>query len=243
MDSATLAYVYLSFLTAALLKGVTGLGFSTLCLPLLAVLLDPKVGISLVLVPSLSSNVLVMLRAGNIGEACKRFWPVYLAAIPGLFLGVRMLASLDSGGSRMFLGAVLILYALWALRARPGSISHRAERCLSGPVGVCTGLVNGFTGSQIMPLLPYMLALNMGKDVFVTGINLSFTISSVCMLGLLGGQGMLSSSIVGVSAMGVVFVAVGIWLGGVIRSRLHEVRYRQAVLCFLLVAGGALVLK
>ena len=50
---------------AAFLKGITGLGFSTICLGMLANIIPLPVAIPMVIIPSLSSNVIVMVQAGH----------------------------------------------------------------------------------------------------------------------------------------------------------------------------------
>lgn len=78
MDFVTIVQAFIAFFIASFLKGLTGLGFSTLCLGFLVVFLDLKLAIPLVVLPSLSSNIMVMVEAGRFLEALKRFWPLYL---------------------------------------------------------------------------------------------------------------------------------------------------------------------
>ncbi len=243
MNIQTTGYVFLAFFAAAFLKGITGLGFSTICLPILSTFIDLKAAIPLVLVPSLSSNVLVMVQAGRFEEALKRFWPLYLSAIPGLVLGVSVLSSVQSSWSRAVLGAILFLYALWAWRTQSHALSTQVERRWSCPVGLVTGVVNGITGSQVMPVLPFMLALKLHKDLFVQAINLSFTFSSLVMLLLLSRFGILSWGIVGVAMVGILPVALGIFLGGKLRHQLPDDAFRKVVLVFLLAIGLSLVIR
>lgn len=244
MDIWTTVYVFLAFFAAAFLKGITGLGFSTICLPILSTFIDLKAGIPLVIVPSLSSNVLVMAQAGRFQEALRRFWPLYISAIPGLILGVSVLSSVKSSWSRAVLGAILFIYALWAWRTQTSiALSSQAERRWFIPVGLVTGVVNGITGSQVMPALPFMLALQLHKDLFVQAINLSFTLSSLVMLVLLSRFGILSWDILGVAVVGILPVALGIFLGGKLRQRLPDDAFRKVVLVFLLVIGLSLVVR
>ena len=235
--------VYLTFFIAACLKGITGLGFSTICLPILATVVEPKVSIPLVILPSLLSNALVMMQAGGLGQAVNRFWPIYVSAIPGLFLGVFVLHSTNSGVSRALLGVILIVHSVWALRTEKVVLHKRYEVWFSGPVGFSTGLINGITGSQVMPLLPFLLSLGLRKETFVQGINVSFTISSIVMLFLLGRIGLLTSHIVRTSLVGLIPVAIGIFIGTQLRGALPEERFRQVVLMLLLAAGISLIIR
>ncbi|OZH54251.1 membrane protein [Hydrocoleum sp. CS-953] len=243
MNFQTVVSIFLSFFFAAFLKGITGLGFSTICLPTMATFLDPKIAIPLVIVPSLSSNLLVMTQAGRFKDAVSNFWPIYVSTFPGLLLGVYVLNSIEGAISRAILGAILFLYALWALRSKPIILSEKMRTWLTVPVGLTTGVINGITGSQIMPILPFLLALDLNKETFVQAINLSFTLSSVVMLFLLGKIGLLQPSLLGIAVVGIVPVAIGINLGSRLRKRLPEEKFRTVVLLFLLVVGLSLIIR
>jgi uncharacterized membrane protein YfcA len=235
--------VLLSFLFAAFLKGITGLGFSTISLPLLALFIEPRASIPLVILPSLMSNALVMAQAGRFFMALRRFWPLYLCALPGLFMGVYFLNSIESAISRSILGFILVTYALWAFRIRGREFSKRSELWLKGPVGICTGFINGLTGSQVLPVLPFMLSLNLDKDLFIQAINLSFTFSSLIMLVLLNRFNLLNAENLATSSLGLIPVVVGIFVGGRLRKALPQKRYRQVVLAFLAVIGLILLIR
>ena len=245
MEFATVIYALAAFLIAAFLKGITGLGFSTICLGLLATFVDIKTAIPLVIIASLASNLLVMVEAGRFLEVLRRFWMVYASALPGLALGLWLLGSVESAVARICLGVVLLGYGLWGLWARPQSeltLPAGPAQVLAAPAGFATGIVNGLTGSQVMPVLPYFLALRLEPDVLVQAINTSFTASSLVMLAGLGQIGLLTWEKLGVSAAGIAPVALGIWLGGKIRQRLSEARFRRLVLLLLVGLGLNLTL-
>ncbi|MBT8359556.1 MAG: sulfite exporter TauE/SafE family protein, partial [Deltaproteobacteria bacterium] len=172
----------MAYIVASGIKGLTGLGFSTSCLPILALRLDLKVAIPLVIIPSIVSNVTLMIQAGRFREVVRRFWPLYVATIPGLLVGLFILISINVDVARAILGLVLVSYTLFALSNRPFRLSGDWERKLKIVVGLSTGFVNGLTGSQIMPVLPFLMSLNLHRMVFVQAINISFTLSSIVML-------------------------------------------------------------
>lgn len=242
MDSLTLVLVLLAFFAAAFQKGITGLGFSSVCLGIVASFIDLKIAIPLVLIPSLSSNVLVMIEAGGLLTAWRRFWLVYLCAIPGVMVGLTVLTSIQSDKAAAVLGLVLIIYGLWALWNIEFRISARVEKLTAAPVGLITGFVNGLTGSQVMPVLPYLFALKLDKNMFVQAINISFTLSSAIMLIGFGAVGLLNLTTAGIGALGIIPVAAGIWLGGRVRRLLPDKHFRIAVLVLLILLGVNLML-
>ena len=74
-----LIIIYAVFFGAALAKGVTGLGFSTACLPFLVLALGLRETLPLLLLPSMASNLLVMRSVGHFRATVvgfgRCFWP------------------------------------------------------------------------------------------------------------------------------------------------------------------------
>lgn len=241
MDTETLAIVGGAFFFAAFSKGITGLGFSTSCLPILALAIGLKATLPLLLVPSVASNVIVMIEAGHFRESLRRFWPLLLAAVPGVALGLALLTWLDQRHAGGSLGAVLFAYGVFALRTPDLRLPARLEKPLAPAAGFLTGLVNGLTGSQVMPVLPFMLALHMDRDRFVQAINCSFTFCSLAMAAGLSKIGLMTGEAALVSALGLVPVYAGVRLGSLVRRRLAPELFRKAVL-FMLMAGGLLLM-
>jgi uncharacterized protein len=231
------------FFVAGLVKGATGLGYSTSALPLLTLAIGLHSAMPLVLIPSLASNITIMAAAGHFGETVRRFLPLYVALIPGLAAGLALLVRIDQDSAAGMLGLVIAFYSVFALW-QPGLVmSSRLERPLRIPVGLCNGLVNGLTGSQIMPLVPYMLSLKLDPDRFVQAVNIGFTLSSLIMIFGLGQIGLLGRASLFISIGGIVPAIVGGWLGGALRRRLPEMRFRRLVLGVLLALGLILITR
>jgi hypothetical protein len=225
------------FLTAAFLKGITGLGFSTICLALLASVVDLRLAIPMVLIPSLGSNVLVMRQAGHFKETLVEFKWMYLAALPGLLLGLTVLSTVKSSSSAAILGAVLVAYAVFALSNPAFALSCKNVSRLKIPVGITTGILNGTTGSQVMPVLPFLLSAGLTPDRLVQAVNISFTASSLVMIAGLAYLNILNLKLLLLSALGLLPVYVGITAGGALRRRLPEKIFRIGVLLMLIALG------
>ena len=243
MDWVDYAFILTAYVVASGIKGLTGIGFSTSCLPIMALRLDLKIAIPLVIVPSVVSNLVVMLQAGRFREAVSRFWPLYLASMPGLIIGLTVLVAIDGDIAKAILGLVLISYALWALGNKTFSLSVEWERLLKMPAGFCTGFVNGLTGSQVMPVLPYLLSLKLDKNAFVQSINISFTLSSLIMLVGMNRFGHLSLNTLLTALGGLIPVLLTVYLAGRLQGRLTGAFHRTLVLSFLLVMGLILLVK
>lgn len=208
MEPFLITCIFVTFLFAAFLKGTAGLGFATTCLGIMASYSDVRLAIPLVIIPSLASNAFVMIDAGGFIPITRRFWFLYVSALPGLGLGLWLLDSGDTTLSRAILGAAMLSYGLWGLWG--GKLSLPEKPWMLGPIGLTTGLVNGLTGSQVMPILPYLMSLKLTKDELVQTINTSFTMASLVMLAGLGKIGLLTGEIILISAVGIIPVSLGI---------------------------------
>lgn len=243
LDNIDYFFILVAYIVAGVIKGVTGIGFSTSCLPIMALRLDLKIAIPLVIVPSIVSNVLIMLQAGHFIEVFRRFWVLYASTIPGLLIGLSILVSINVDLAKIFLGLVLILYALLALTKRPITLSESLERGLKIPVGFFTGFINGLTGSQVMPVLPYLLSLGLDKNTFIQAINISFTLSSVIMLFGMNQLGYLSPHTFLIAVGGAIPLMTIVYVGGKLRNRISQKAYQKLVLIFLLILGIILSVK
>lgn len=237
------AVIFAAYLFAATAKGVTGLGFSTTCLAIVALTVGLKNALPLLIIPSVSTNLMVMFGAGHFPETVRRFWPMYLATIPGVILGLWLLGSVNGVMAGMSLGIVLIGYCGFAYANPELRLPARLERPLQPVSGILTGIVNGATGSQVMPSMPFLMALHLDKDRFVQAINISFTMSSVIMVIGLNRMGLFTAEGVILSIVGTIFAVVGIRIGERVRSRLNTDQFRLAVLAMLTIMGVVLIAR
>lgn len=243
MSSVDYLFIILAYIIAAVIKGTTGIGFSTSCLPIMALRLDLTVAIPLVIIPSITSNIIVMVQTGYFREALNRFWSLYLTSIPGIITGLTILISINVNVAKIVLSLVLVVYALTALSNKPLIRSPRWERNLKMVTGFSTGFINGLTGSQVMPLLPYLLALDLEKNIFVQAMNISFTLSSLIMFFQMSRLGYVSTNTLITAAICLIPVFLTVYACGKIRDRINSSLYRKIVLLFLLVMGIILLLK
>ena len=239
--SEQIAIVGGAYFVAAFVKGITGLGFSTTTLPFLVLALGLKAAMPLLIIPSVVSNLLVMRDAGHFRSALREHRVLYLSAIPGIVIGLRLLETLDPARSTVVLGVVIVAYCAFAL-ARPNChVDPRLARPASAPVGLANGVINGLTGSQVMPVLPFLLSLHLEPDRFVQVANIFFTLSSLFMAVGLVELGLMTPRTVVISFAGLVPVFIGIKMGTTLRRALSPEAFRTAVLLVLAGLGVSLM--
>lgn len=242
MDIKILLIIYAVFFGAAFVKGVTGLGFAILSLPVITNFIDLKTAIPLIIIPSLLGNIIIIVQSGAFRYCVRRFRLLYLSALPGLYGGVLVLTASEQFIGRLALGVASIAYAALGLLKVNILIGRRTESYATVPVGLANGFLNGLTGTQVMPMLPYLFTLGLSKEVFVGAINLGFTVSGVALVIMLHEMTRIGNGIFLYSAVGIVPVTAGVYLGGRLRHRISEEKFKTAVLILLILIGINLIL-
>jgi uncharacterized membrane protein YfcA len=245
MDQAlpTLAYTAAIFLLAGFVKGIIGLGLPTVAMGLLAAVMAPAQAASLLVLPSLITNVWQLAIGPRLLPLAARLWLMLLGTCVGTWAGVGLLAAGDGAYATVGLGIALILYAGLGLISFQLSVPAWIEPCASPLVGVATGLVTAATGVFVIPAVPYLQALGLAKDDLVQALGLSFTVSTLALAALLWRDGALETSIAGMSLAALAAALIGMIVGQQVRSRVRPQAFRLWFLVGLLLLGSHLVLR
>ena len=228
---------------AGILKGATGIGYSSCALPFLVASLGLKEAIVLVVVPAMASNVAVLFTTGSLGRSFRKFWPLYLSTLPGILCGILLLTWADKRVPTQVLGVIICAYAIQALLRPAFSLSPKAARSAQLPVGFANGVLTGFTGSQVMPLMPYMLALNLEPALFVQAVNVAVVIASVFLGFGLWIAGLMSAPELSLSILATAPALLGVHLGNWARRHIPASQFKSIVLGVLLLIGFSLALR
>jgi uncharacterized membrane protein YfcA len=243
MDWAYLALAALGLFLAGIVKGTTGLGYSSCALPFLVSAIGLKAAIVVVVIPAMLSNVMVMSNTGHLRETLFRFWRLYAATLPGIAIGAALLVWVDQQIATRVLGILTVLYAFLALLRPSLALPARLERPLQVPVGLLNGFFTGLTGSQMMPLLPYMLSLRLDPDRLVQANNVTVTLASTFLAAALFAAGLMTWPMFGLSVGAVIPALVGVQLGNRARPRIPVAAFRIIMLILLVAMGLVLAVR
>ncbi|WP_062562748.1 sulfite exporter TauE/SafE family protein [Paracoccus aminovorans] len=243
MNDLTIPLVAVTFLAAGIVKGVTGMGLPTLAMGVLGALLSPLAAASLLIVPSMVTNLWQLLAGPRIGALARRLWPMMAASMAGTLAAAPLLASGNGGATTTVLGATLVAYALYTLIAPPFRVAAAQERWLSPLVGLITGVIAGATGVFVIPAVPYMQALGLEKDDLVQALGMSFTTSTIALaIGLASHQAWQVDQLA-LSALAVVPALIGMWAGQILRRAVSSATFRRWFLIMLALLGAEMLLR
>lgn len=230
-----------TFLVAGTVKGVIGLGLPTVSLALLTIAIGLPQAMALLLVPSLVTNLWQAATGGNGRAILVRLWPFLLAATITVWPGAAALARVDPSWLTALLGVLLTAYAAIGLAGLRLTVPARREPWLGPVLGSANGILTGMTGSFVVPGVLFLQAIGLGRDALVQAMGMLFTASTVALAVALQGNGLLSAELGILSAAAVLPAIVGMILGGRIRRRLSEARFRRIFFISLLLLGAYIV--
>ena len=230
-------------LVAAFLKGIVGFGFPTTSTTLLALFVDVKTAVPLVILPNIVMDGVQMARRGQLLATARRLVFVLLAGAVGIVLGTRLLVLLPAWTATLVLGLfTLVFVALNATSFSP-RLAPKWERPLGPVAGLVSGVVGGLTNTPGTVLIIFFYALGFPKDEFVRSIALSFVVLKVTQLAAVAHYGLMSWGLFTVS-LGLTAVALlGFYAGLRVQDRLDQRRFNRAVLIFLGATGLWLVIR
>jgi len=239
MDSAlaSVTLIVAIFLFAGAVKGLIGVGLPTVAVALLINLMPLSEALPLIVLPAMMTNVW-QAHAGGAGRALlRRLWPLFLLLACGTWLGVEVLTTSDQTLMAMIFGTVLASYALLGLSRPIPPPPGRVEPWLSPAVGLVNGLINGLTGSYIVPGTLYLQALGLSREELVQAMGILFLVASTSLGVSLAGHDAMSLSQAAASAAALIPAMLGYAIGQHYRQRLPEERFRAIFLIGLLCLG------
>lgn len=243
MDVVPLAMAFAGLLAAGIIKGATGLGYASCALPFLVVAVGLKPAMALVLIPAMATNLVVALTTGHLRETVGRLWPLYIAMLPGIAIGLWLLAWVDQHIAVASLGVILIASSVFSLMRPELRLPTEWQLPLQLPAGLLNGIVTGLTGSQVMPLVPYVMALDLDPARTVQGINLAVVIASVVLGFGLAAHGLLTPSLLALSVIAIIPAIAGAAIGTRLRGLIPDQRFRSITLLVLAAMGAGMLLR
>lgn len=245
MDMGQIAMVMGVFLLAGAVKGVTGMGLPTVAMSLLGLWMTPVQAAAWLVLPALATN-LAQCRGPHLRSLAARLWPGWLA-IAGVTVwgpGFGDPTAADSAGA--WLGWVLVVYGVLGLwRPVLPDLSSRGP-WLGAWAGGVTGLVTAFTSVFVLPWVPYLQTLRLGKDEMVQALGLSFTVAALALGARVQAVTPLQAwSVPGAVITGLALAAAfaGMALGAALRQRLAGVAFQRTLFGVFIALGAANLLR
>lgn len=241
VDSLTLAVILGTFLIAGTVKGVIGLGLPTVSLAVLTVAIDLPSAMTLLLVPSLVTNVWQAAVGRNTSVVLRRIWPFLLMATVTVWVGATALTRVDFSLLSALLGVILVSYSILNLADFRLTITTRQEVWAGPLIGTANGILTGLTGSFVVPGVLFLQAIGLSREMLIQAMGMLFTASTIALALALQENNFLTTRLGTLSAAALMPAALGMAIGQHIRQSLSEQLFRKVFFMALLMLGTYIV--
>jgi uncharacterized membrane protein YfcA len=173
-------FVSLVLFLASFVFGTAGFGFALVSVPLLALVVSPKLAVPFVLVYSYGINFFLLLRFKSHIQWPK-VWPLMLGAAPGVPIGIYFLKHSENILVRQGVGVVVVVFVLWSLLAKQKK-GFTLSRFWGSVAGFASGILGGAFAMPGPPLLIYLALNRWEKNLTRATIQIFFFFTGTCML-------------------------------------------------------------
>ena len=206
--------------------GLLGFGFPLLATPLMAMVVDVRSAILILLIPTMSINIASIFEGGRGRLAVGRFWPLVVCVSAGSVIGTRLLIGTDPAPYKLLLAAVLLAYLVIQQRGLRMPWIKNRPRAAMLVFGLAAGLLAGTVNAAVPALIVYALELGLPPLVTVQVFNFCFLVGKLSQAFTFGAAGLFTATVILNTIPAALLALAGLWAGARLRSRVDTDTYR-----------------
>ena len=242
-DDTTALAIFSAIFLAGLLKGTIGVGFQTVGIAFLTIITNLPNAISLLLIPSLVTNLWQAGAGRELFTILIRLWPLIVTASMMVWFGSVALTNVSITHLSAFLGIILIVYSTLSLFGLKFEVKTKYEWWIAPFIGLINGLLTGMTGIFVVPCVFYFHAIGLRKDSLVQAMGILFTGLTLMLIVSLKTRNILTLELSGWSAFAILPAIIGVLVGQLIRKRISEEIFKRIFFFCLILLGSFISLN
>jgi len=228
----------LIFLIAGVVQGLTGFGAGLLAIPLLCLIMDVKLAVSVCIVSTLAISTTMAYDLRRYLDY-RKILPLLLGSLPGSVVGTLLLKGVDPLLIKTLLGLLLIGVSGFNLAFKPRPVNPKVGWGYAA--GFLSGAINATVAAGGPPAIIYTTLHDWKKEEIKATLTGFFMLNGYFTASVHAGNGMIGKDALGYFAVTLPFVLAGTALGSRITGRINRRLYLQIVYG-LLTALGVLML-
>jgi len=219
------------------------MGFPLIATPTVALLLDIRTAITILIIPNIIMDIAQVFRGGFPFAVLWRFAWFFLLTVIGVFIGTKLLVTLPLWVLNFCLGVMVLVFVVSNWLRFDFAISPRLEKKLSLPAGFISGFLNGMTNAAGPALAIYLYSLKLQKTEFIKSIATIFFVTKLSQLVAVSTWNLFNWSTLSLSLEVTLFVLLGFYGGLKIQDRVNQHTFNRGLVILLFVIGVTLVLR
>lgn len=235
--------VGVALIFASFVKGATGLGFPLIATPTVALLLDIRIAVTILILPNLLMDTTQVFRDGFPYATLRRFRSMIGLTVIGVFLGTMALVRTPLWVLNLCLGIMVIVFVGSNLLKFDFAISPAAEKSLSPIFGFISGFLNGMTNAAGPTLAIYFYSLKLEKRFFVKSIATIFFVTKIAQLAAVSTWNLFNWNTLTLSLQVVLITLIGFFAGLKTQDRVNQKTFNRGLLVLLTIIGIILIAR
>ena len=236
-------YVAAVLMVGGLVKGISGFGLPLTTIPLLALVIPVPTAISWTLLPLLISQIMQMLECRRSAGVLRAIWPLMASLGVTLIVSVQLLTVFDPRILMVIVGILIQVFVVSQLLPQPPQLPARRRSVVLALAGMASGGVAGVTSFYGFPAVQALLSLGLAQSEFIFATSATFFVGGIIMGLSLDTMGLIGSTDIIVSVLGLVPTLLGMELGRRIRQGVSVGLFKAMVLSVLSATGFAMIIR
>ncbi len=240
---STIIIVAVSLLVAAYVKGLTGMGFPLIATPMIALLLDIRTAVIILVIPNILMDLTLAVRSTSSTNFFRRYsWLLLMTAV-GVFLGTKTLVMLPLWVLNLSLAVMILVFVGSNLFHLNYQVSPRLEGILSPIAGFVGGFLNGMTNVGAPATAVYLYSLRLSKSEFIKSIATIFIVNKIVQLIAITTWNLFNPWNLRLSVYVTLFIMAGFYLGLKTQDRVNQEAFNRVLLVLISFFGVALIVS
>lgn len=210
--------------------------------PLLATMVDVRSAILITLLPTMTVNLISIMKSSNSISSARNFSPLILFTLLGSIAGAYILSTTDPSPFRIVLAGLILIYLTSSYLAKiPPSIFLANPLFWMTIVGFLAGLSAGTTNVMVAVLIIYFLSLGTPRSTIIPVMNSCFLVGKLSQIIVFSLAGLIGISLAIETLPLAALAAVTLLFGQKIGPRIKTKTYQNLLKILLLLLSLILV--
>jgi uncharacterized protein len=240
LEPEALIFALVVIFIAGVTQSLTGFGFGLVAIPLLTLVVSPKLAPPIVLIDGIVLNAFILRRA-YVAVQPRRIALLTVAGMLGVPLGTWVLANWNVESLRIYIGIMTCIAAGLFLTGFRREVQN--EQLVSAPVGFISGVMSGSINMAGPPVILFFANQNLPRPVFRANIVAYFFVLQMTAIPLLLWNGILSREAITSGIVLLPSLIVGGIAGAAFADRVDDAVVRRITLAIVSFAGIVSILN
>lgn len=222
-------------------ESIFGMGGGFISIPLLTIILGPKIGVTLVLVFQLLMGFLIFHTYKYIHW--KVVIPMTISIIIGTIIGTYTLSLVSDIFLKKFLAITIFIFLGKMIFFPKITFKKKHEKMWGFFTGAVGGLFQGMTGTSSPIFAMYLTSFNLNKSTLRATFIYIFFATSVVRVIISFSRGLFTKEVLSLVLPAIPFFLLAIFLGHHVHKKINEKYYRYTVYAILFFSAILLLFR